>query len=862
MKRICRIQALLVLFALCIGLFASFAAYAAEDADADGGSDAWDGTVGTAFDGGSGTEEDPYLIGSGKTLAYLAYLVNEVSTEDGGGQQRNIHFRMTADIDLGNQPWTAIGKDYGGSFRNLPFNGIFDGAGHVIRNLNAVTAEGAKVVGLFGLSYTANIRNLGIESGTVTVTTTYGAGILAVAQAVADANTVVENCYNNATILKSGNAGGMTEMGGVVGYSVHQDATIRNCVNYGTIDGSAAGGNQNTGFGGIVGFAQRGVLENCVNFGMVVTGNARGGGLYGLANQVDLTVRNCSSSGLVCGTIHEKALAGGSFIGRMTVAPKELTGCTVYTKEYAKYADGIITVGEQQYRLAQTVVGEGTGLDASIATITVNDTDDLPFEAAPGEKFMYPTEAGAYRTGSIGDGIPETIDGVFDEAYLASFQKRALGSGEGGDSGWNDMRADLFLMGDSTHLYAFVSVTDSDCMAGDSVEMSLVLGDKTVRVTIAQDGTLRGDDADLIEKATVRVVGTETGWNAELSLPVSLMGLDSADLTVTLTDASTDGSAVWTETVTEIPVRDIHGNAEVRVTGIELDQTRLDLKTGESVTLKAKVTPFDAYEPGVEWSSSDTTVLSVSDRGEVRASKPGHATVTAKTVDGGFTATCEVTVTPNEVTGVTLSLSELTLEIGKKKLLICTVAPENADNRNVTWSSDNEAVATVTANGLVTAQGGGEAKITVTTEDGSFTAVCVVTVKITMTGLTLPETSVSMKVGEKKTVSATKTPTDATDALVWSSDNADVVTVSENGELTAVSAGTATVTVKNADGSLSATLTVSVEADAGSEIGTGTDEASGEKSGGCSSSVGLGIPGMLILAALGMVQVKKKRAEK
>ena len=825
------------------------------------GEGAWDGSVGTAFDGGSGTENDPYLIGSGKTLAYLAHLVNEVSAEDGGGQQRNVWFRMTADIDLGNQPWTAIGKDYGGSFKNLPFNGTFDGAGHVIRNLNAVTAEGAKVAGLFGLSYTATIRNLGIESGTVTVTATYGAGILAVAQAVADANTVVENCYNNATILKSGNAGGMTKMGGIVGYSVHQDATIRNCVNYGMIDGSAAGGNQNTGFGGIVGFAQRGVLENCVNLGTVVTGNARGGGLYGLANQVDLVVRNCSSSGLVYGAVHEKALAGGFFIGRTTVAPKELTGCTVYTKEFAKYADGIITVDGQQYRLVQTVVGEGAGFETIIANITVNETDDLPFAAAPGEKFMCATEAGAERTGSIGDGSPKAIDGILDETYLASFQKRALGSGEGGSSGWNDMRADLFLMADSGHLYLFAAVTDPDPVAGDSVALEAVLGERTVQVKISQDGRLSGNDAALIDKATVRTIGTETGWNAELSLPVSLMGLDSADLTITLTDASADGSVVWTETLSGVPVRDIHGIAEVRVTGIELDRSELALKTGESAILKAKVTPFDAYEPGVEWSSSDTTVLSVTERGVVKASKPGHATVTAKTLDGGLTATCEVTVTPNEVTGVTLNLSELTLEIGKKKLLICTVAPENADNRNVTWSSSNEAVATVTANGLVTAQGGGEAQITVTTEDGSFTAVCVVTVRITMTGLTLPESSVSMKVGEKKTITATKTPADATDVLVWSSNNTDVVTVNESGEITAVAEGTAIVTVKNPDGSLSATLTVSVETDA--ETGTeGTEVAPEEKMGGCSSAFGPGVPGLAVLLSIGTVLVKKKRAKK
>ena len=316
MKAIRRIQALFTLAALCIGLFASFAVSA--DTAADGS--AWDGSVGTAFDGGSGTEADPYLIGSGKTLAYLAYLVNEKKE-----QQRNVYFRLTADIDLGNQPWTAIGKDYDGKLGKIPFNGNFDGAGYVIRNLNAVTAENSSLAGLFGLSYTATIRNLGIESGTVTVKTVYGAGILAVAQGVADGSTLIENCYNNATVInaKTENRGGMTRMGGIVAYSVFANATVRNCVNYGTIDGSISGKSDNIMMGGVVGFAQRGILEKCVNLGVVSTGDARGGGLFGVANQVDLVVRNCSSSGLRAVSLpeeftmrHRKKSAAVPFIQR------------------------------------------------------------------------------------------------------------------------------------------------------------------------------------------------------------------------------------------------------------------------------------------------------------------------------------------------------------------------------------------------------------------------------------------------------------------------------------------------------------------------------------------------------------------
>lgn len=124
--------------------------------------------------------------------------------------------------------------------------------------------------------------------------------------------------------------------------------------------------------------------------------------------------------------------------------PKEISGCTVYTKGYAAYADGLITVGEQQYRLAQTVAGDCKGYETLIANVTVNETDDLPFTSAPGEKFMDATEAGSYRIGSIGNGTPEEIDGVCDAAYEVSFQKHNFGSVDGGKTGWSDMRADLW----------------------------------------------------------------------------------------------------------------------------------------------------------------------------------------------------------------------------------------------------------------------------------------------------------------------------------------------------------------------------------------------------------------------------------
>ncbi len=157
---------------------------------------------------------------------------------------------------------------------------------------------------------------------------------------------------------------------------------------------------------------------------------------------------------------------------------------------------------------------------------------------------------------------------------------------------------------------------------------------------------------------------------------------------------------------------------------ITLDRNQLSLAVGKDATLKANVMNLTNKE--VEWSCDKTDIATVDNSGKVTAKAVGNATITAKTKEGGYTATCEVSVTI-PVTGVSLSLTELSLEKGRTATLTATVAPSDATNKKVTWSSNNTAVATV-EEGTVTAVSGGTATITVTTEDGSHTATCEVTV--------------------------------------------------------------------------------------------------------------------------------------
>ena len=163
------------------------------------------------------------------------------------------------------------------------------------------------------------------------------------------------------------------------------------------------------------------------------------------------------------------------------------------------------------------------------------------------------------------------------------------------------------------------------------------------------------------------------------------------------------------------------------VTGITLTPTELKLTVkGSNGELLATVLPENATDQMVLWSSSDEKVATVND-GIVTPVAEGKAIITATA--GGFSATCSVTVTGEVVgvTGITLTQTEVTLEVGENTTLEERILPENATEKGVTWASADSKIASV-ENGKVTALSEGETIITVKSVDGEHTAQCKVTV--------------------------------------------------------------------------------------------------------------------------------------
>ena len=185
------------------------------------------------------------------------------------------------------------------------------------------------------------------------------------------------------------------------------------------------------------------------------------------------------------------------------------------------------------------------------------------------------------------------------------------------------------------------------------------------------------------------------------------------------------------------------------------------------------------------------------------------------TIDGGGVTPPD----PVAVIGVTLNKNSLSLEAGQDETLVATVAPSNADNKSVSWSSSDNTVASVDQTGKVSAVAAGTATITVTTADGNKTATCTVTVTapsttIPVTAIALNKTNTTITIGASETLTVSYTPTNANTgkAITWTSSNNNIATVN-NGVVTAVAEGTATITATS-EGNFTATCAVTVQAGA------------------------------------------------
>ena len=256
------------------------------------------------------------------------------------------------------------------------------------------------------------------------------------------------------------------------------------------------------------------------------------------------------------------------------------------------------------------------------------------------------------------------------------------------------------------------------------------------------------------------------------------------------------------------------GNKIIYPERVYLNRGDQIITVGSTITVIATIHPSNSTNKTITWLSSNTSVAKVSSGGRITGVKPGKATITAKT-HNGKTASLVVTVKENNPPVIPVSSVKLNQTTGKVKAgstlkLTATVLPANATNKTLSWSSNNTNVAVVD-NGKVTGRAVGTAKITVRSNNGK-TATATITVErgyVDVTGITLNKSSVSVNVGATTKLVATVLPQSANNrSVTWSSSNTSIATVN-NGTITGIKAGTATISAKTYNGKVAkSTVTV------------------------------------------------------
>ncbi|MCQ3035747.1 MAG: Ig-like domain-containing protein, partial [Bacilli bacterium] len=255
----------------------------------------------------------------------------------------------------------------------------------------------------------------------------------------------------------------------------------------------------------------------------------------------------------------------------------------------------------------------------------------------------------------------------------------------------------------------------------------------------------------------------------------------------------------------------------VRATNVSLDKHELSLSLNGTTYLHGTITPTNATG-GINWSSSNESVVTVSSSGKLTAVGYGTATIRAVAAsNNNVYDECAVTVEKISVSSVSLDKTALTVSTGSQTTLTATVLPSNADDKTVKWSSSNTSVAYVDQTGLVRANKEGTAVITVTSNDKpSISASCTFTVQdVHPTALVMSKTKISMSVDSATPIEVSFVPEDVSNKKVtWATTDSSVATVGDISGTTATiysnALGKCNITATSEDGGLVATAEVTV----------------------------------------------------
>lgn len=358
-----------------------------------------------------------------------------------------------------------------------------------------------------------------------------------------------------------------------------------------------------------------------------------------------------------------------------------------------------------------------------------------------------------------------------------------------------------------------------------------VSGGTAVIIAVNQNNVVVGSCKVTIKQKVTGITLNETELNVSQSLR-------TIQLRATITPEYADNKKIlWKSTNTKVATVDANGTVTlvgagsasiiatsednplvtaicnitvgVPVTSITLDELTKTMYVGESTRLGYVITPTNASNKNITWSSTNSSVVSVDSTGLVTARAEGIAVIIVKTQDGSIIRTSTITV-KQKATGVALDVKDVEINVGQTFTMPYTITPANATDLTLTWESTDTKVVTVDSKGKITGVSSGKAVIVVKPSIGGA-IYANVTVVQQPTEIQLNFEEKTIVVGEKFKLKASFIPSDSTvKGMKWSSSNTKVARVTAAGNVTGLKGGTAIITGKTEDGKLTAFSVVTV----------------------------------------------------
>ena len=762
------------------------------------------------------------FTGAGNTLTLIGS-----STLTSGNIKSGIRVEGSTELTIsGTGSVEATGDDGGAGIGG----GHMNDGGNITISGGTVTAHGGVKAAGIGGGYYSDAEEITITGGTVTAHGGENAAGIGGGDdgdsgniTISDGTVTAHGGYNAAGIGggEGGDAEEITITGGTVtAYSYSSGDSGAGIGGGGGVSGGGSGG----GSGGKI-TIEGGTVSANATYNSGFPGAGIGCGIFGPGAEIIITGGTINATSMST----QSAAIGGSL--ETPDVSVTITGGTIIANGYPSgIGSGYlspncsVTINGDAKVTATGKVGIGVGESSPGCTVTIGGSAQV---TATGEN------SGA-GIGSFKNGVDVTINGgeVFASGGTMDIGHGYYGTDEGtltisGDSAVF-FENDTFPTPTTSHTYFSTVSADSNSeiygveLPSGWTEASGYYSD-TIALLVEYDsnGALGTEPDDAL-----KLLAESLTFTAEYADYLSYAGATFVKWNTASDGSGTDIFPAFTYTAyTDITLYAIWNKTMISLT---LDKSSLSLSQDETYKLTASYTPSDANST-IFWISSDNSVATVDQSGNVKAIGEGSATITAST--GAREATCTVTVSKKSVSSISLNYGKQSMYVGDVFALSAVVLPEDATNKSIKWTTSDSSVAKVTSAGLVSAIGKGTCTITATADGVSDS--CTVSVSLAPTPTPSPtappqpyvdvesvrlmlETNFTavLYVGNTLNLSAAVIPSNADNqSLVWKSSDESVLTVSSYGLVKAMSAGEATVTVTAGIVSDSYAITVKVASD-------------------------------------------------